>query len=104
MTPNQPNASSARSAHAPGLFPRTRRSLALGRARLETRRRIIRELALLSDRALADMGIYRWDISAFAHQATAGRHSEPLFRALLTDLRGLGRSGPARAFRPNAAE
>ena len=87
-----------------GLFPRTRRSLAEAAQALETRRRIVRELALLSDRSLADIGIYRCDINAFAAAATRDRRAQPLPAALLADLRALLRMKPVKALAPKAAE
>jgi uncharacterized protein YjiS (DUF1127 family) len=71
------------------LFPQTRRSLANAAKRLETRQRIERELNSLSDRALADIGLYRSDISEFAYAASVSPASEPLFQAIAADLRRL---------------
>src|SRR5581483_12336116 len=100
MTPNASDPLPA----VPGLFPRTRRSLAMTWHRVEARRQIVRELASFSDRSLADMGIYRCDINEFAERATQGRRGEPLLRALAADLAGFGRARPATTIRPNAAE
>ena len=61
---------------AQGLFARTRQSLANAAKRLETHERIARELNSLSDRALADIGLYRSDINEFAAAASLSPASE----------------------------
>src|SRR3954451_3019144 len=87
-----------------GLFPQTRRSLANAAKRLETRQRIERELNSLSDRALADIGLYRSDISEFAYAASVSPASEPLFQAIAADLRRILRGRRARRLSAPAAE
>src|SRR5689334_16893563 len=51
-------------------FARTRQALANAATRLNARRRVEQELGSLSDRALADIGLYRSDISEFAYAAS----------------------------------
>jgi uncharacterized protein YjiS (DUF1127 family) len=86
------------------LLPRTRQSLANAAKRLETRQRIERELNALSDRALADIGLYRSDISEFATAASVSPASEPLLRALAADLRGLIRGRKTAGYTTRAAQ
>jgi uncharacterized protein YjiS (DUF1127 family) len=86
------------------LFPRTRQSLANAATRLETRQRIERELNSLSERALADIGLYRSDINEFAYAASVSPASEPLLHALLADLKTLTRGRKAAGFTTRAAE
>ena len=95
--------SQARSSNS-GLFPRTRRSLANTARRLDTRNRVARELSLLSDRALADIGIYRSDINRFAIDASVQPESDALFVALLADLKALLRGRKAVRYATKAAE
>jgi len=87
-----------------GLFPRTQRSLANAAARLEARQRIERELGSLSDRALADIGLYRSDISEFAYAASTSPASEPIFQALAADFRRILRGRKAQRYSAPAAE
>ena len=68
--------------HSQSLFPRARQSLANAAKRLEIRQRVERELGSLSDRALADIGLYRSDISEFATAASVSPASEPLLQAI----------------------
>ena len=86
------------------LFPRTRQSLTNAGARLETRQRIERELNSLSDRALADIGLYRSDINEFSYAASLSPESEPLFQALMADLKSIVRGRKATGFTARAAE
>ena len=86
------------------LFPRTRQSLANAAKRLETRQRIERELSSLSDRALADIGLYRSDINEFAYAASVSPASEPLLQVVLADIRQLFRGRKASGFTARAAE
>jgi hypothetical protein len=71
---------------------------------VETRNRIAQELASLSDRALADIGLYRSDISRIALEASHVSKSEPLARALLADLRALFRSRAGTRYASHPAE
>jgi len=86
------------------LFPRTRQSLANAAKRLETRQRVERELGSLSDRALADIGLYRSDINEFATAASISPASEPLFQAIAADLRQILRGRKAARYSTPAAE
>jgi uncharacterized protein YjiS (DUF1127 family) len=86
------------------LFPRTRQSLANAAKRLEARQRIERELSSLSDRALADIGLYRSDINEFAYAASVSPASEPLLEALAADIRRLLRGRKAARYSAPAAE
>lgn len=70
-------------------FSRTRAALANSARSLQTRQQIIRELGLLSDRALADLGLYRGDIRSFARDASRIPGAESLISALAADLRAL---------------
>ena len=86
------------------LFARTRQSLANAAKRLETRQRVERELDSLSDRALADIGLYRSDISDFAYAASVSPASQPLFQAIAADLRQILRGRKAARYTAPAAE
>ena len=86
------------------LFQRTSQALANAAKRLEIRQRIERELNSLSDRALADIGLYRSDISEFAYNASVAPASEPLFQAIAADLRRILRSRKATRYTAPAAE
>ena len=86
------------------LFARTRQSLANAAQRLETRKRVERELSSLSDRALADIGLYRSDINDFAFEASLSPASEPLFQALAADIRLILRGRKAARYTAPAAE
>jgi uncharacterized protein YjiS (DUF1127 family) len=70
-------------------FARTRTALANAARSLQTRQQVIRELDLLSDRALADLGLYRSDIRAFARDASRIKGAESLVSAVIADLKGL---------------
>jgi uncharacterized protein YjiS (DUF1127 family) len=70
-------------------FARTRIALANSARSLETRQRVERELALLSDRALADLGLYRSDIAGFARSAAVIPGAEPVSQAVTADLKSL---------------
>ena len=70
-------------------FSRTRAALANSARSFQTRQQVIRELGLLSDRALADLGIYRSDIRSFARDASRIEGAESLFSAVLADLGAL---------------
>lgn len=79
-------------------FSRTRAAFANSVRSLQTRQQIARELALLSDRALADLGLYRSDIRAFARDASRIPGAESVIAALAADLKALvGFSGAADA-------
>jgi hypothetical protein len=69
-----------------------------------TRQRIERELNSLSERALADIGLYRSDINEFAYAASVSPASEPLLQAVLADIRQLLRVRKASGFTARAAE
>ena len=70
-------------------FSRTRAALANSARSLQTRQQVIRELELLSDRALADLGLYRSDIRSFARDASRIPGAESLIAALAADLRAV---------------
>ena len=86
------------------LFPRTRQSLANAAERLEIRQRIERELGSLSDRALADIGLYRSDINEFAYAASVAPASEPLLQAIAADFRQILRGRKAARYTAPVAE
>lgn len=82
------------------IFFRTRAALANSARSLQTRQQITRELALLSDRALADLGLYRSDIRSFARDASRIPGAEGLISAVAADLKALlsfARTADARA-------
>jgi uncharacterized protein YjiS (DUF1127 family) len=70
-------------------FTRTRAALANAARSLQTRQQIVRELGLLSDRALADLGLYRGDIRSFARDASRIPGAESLISAIAADFRAL---------------
>jgi uncharacterized protein YjiS (DUF1127 family) len=81
-------------------FFRTRAALANSARSFQTRQQITRELALLSDRALADLGLYRSDIRSFARDASRIPGAEGLISAVAADLKALlsfARTADARA-------
>jgi uncharacterized protein YjiS (DUF1127 family) len=79
-------------------FSRTRAALANSARSLQTRQQIARELALLSDRALADLGLYRADIRSFARDASQTPGAESVISAVAADLKALlGFAGTANA-------
>jgi uncharacterized protein YjiS (DUF1127 family) len=79
-------------------FSRTRAALANSARSLQTRQQITRELALLSDRALADLGLYRADIRSFARDASRIPGAESVISAVAADLKALlGFAGTADA-------
>jgi uncharacterized protein YjiS (DUF1127 family) len=79
-------------------FTRTRAAFANAARSLQTRQQVARELALLSDRALADLGIYRSDIRGFARDASRIEGAEGLISAVAADLKALlGFQGTAGA-------
>jgi uncharacterized protein YjiS (DUF1127 family) len=81
-------------------FSRTRAALANSARSFQTRQQITRELQLLSDRALADLGIYRSDIRAFARDASRIQGAEGVISAVAADLKAvLGSLGTAGATR-----
>ncbi|HVT52372.1 MAG TPA: DUF1127 domain-containing protein [Dongiaceae bacterium] len=90
--------------HSQSLFPRARQSLANAAKRLEIRQRVERELGSLSDRALADIGLYRSDISEFATAASVSPASEPLLQAIAADFRHLLRGRKAARVAASATE
>jgi uncharacterized protein YjiS (DUF1127 family) len=98
MKPNQKEASRE-------ILARTRVALANSARSFETRQRVERELSLLSDRALADLGLFRSDIAAFARNAGQIPGAEPVRAALTADLRALleGRSSLASLWRTSSA-
>jgi uncharacterized protein YjiS (DUF1127 family) len=71
------------------LFARTRTASANAARSLQTRQQVARELALLSDRALIDLGLYRSDIRAFARDASRIEGAESLISAVTADLKAL---------------
>ena len=70
-------------------FARTRAALANAARSLQTRQQITRELNLLSDRALADLGLYRGDIRGFARDASRIQGAESAISAIAADLKAL---------------
>src|SRR5215218_315131 len=70
-------------------FTRTRAAFANAARSFQTRQQVGRELALLSDRALADLGIYRTDIRAFARAASRIEGAESLVSAIAGDLKAV---------------
>jgi uncharacterized protein YjiS (DUF1127 family) len=88
----QSNQKAALSAVRPAegqVFARTRAALANSARSFQTRQQVSRELALLSDRALADLGLYRSDIATFAKDASRIAGSESVIVALAADLKAL---------------
>jgi uncharacterized protein YjiS (DUF1127 family) len=71
------------------VFARTRAALANSARSFQTRQQVSRELALLSDRALADLGLYRSDIAGFARDASRIEGAEGVFSAVAADLKAL---------------
>jgi len=79
-------------------FSRTRAAFANSARSFQTRQQITRELELLSDRALADLGIYRSDIRGFARDASRIPGAESVIAAVAGDLKALlGFAGTANA-------
>jgi len=82
------------------VLARTRAALANATRSFQTRQQVSRELSLLSDRALADLGLYRSDIPAFARSASRIEGAESVISALTADLKALlgfhGTTGAAR--------
>jgi len=70
-------------------FTRTRAALASTTRSLQTRQQVARELNLLSDRALADLGLHRSDIRGFARDASRVEGAESLASAVVGDLKAL---------------
>jgi len=70
-------------------FIRTRAAFASAARSLKAREQLARELALLSDHALADLGLYRSDIRGFARDASRIEGAESLISAIAADLKGL---------------
>jgi uncharacterized protein YjiS (DUF1127 family) len=80
------------------VFARTRAALANSARSFQTRQQVSRELALLSDRALADLGLYRCDIASFSRDASRIEGAENLLAAIAADLKALlGSHGAAGA-------
>jgi len=98
MTTNQKATLAVAPAAGTGSFARTRLSLANFARSFRTRRRVVRELNLLSDRSLSDLGLFRSDIQAFARDASRIEAAESLLAAISADLKGLfqGRSQTTR--------
>lgn len=88
MQTNQKVAQAARNAEGQ-VFARTRAALANSARSFQTRQQVTRELNLLSDRALADLGLYRGDIPAFAKDAAKIEGTESVIAALAADLKAL---------------
>ena len=79
-------------------FARTRAAFASAARSLQTRQQVARELNLLSDRALADLGLHRSDIRAFSRDASRIPGSESIVSAIVADLKALlGFQGTAGA-------
>ncbi len=79
-------------------FARTRAAFSNAARSLQMRDQIARELTLLSDRALLDLGIYRSDIRAFARGASRIEGAESVISAVAADLKALlGFQGTAGA-------
>ncbi len=79
-------------------FSRTRAAFANSARSFQTRQQVSRELALLSDRALADLGLFRSDIRGFARDASRIPGAESLLSAVAADLKALlGFQGTAGA-------
>jgi uncharacterized protein YjiS (DUF1127 family) len=70
-------------------FSRTRAAFANSARSLQTRQQVARELGLLSDHALADLGLYRSDILNFARDVSRIEGAESLISAVLADLKAL---------------
>jgi uncharacterized protein YjiS (DUF1127 family) len=71
------------------VLARTRAALANSARSFQTRQQVARELALLSDRALADLGLYRSDIAGFAKDASRIQGAESVIAAIAADLKAL---------------
>jgi len=71
------------------VLARTRAALANSARSFQTRQQVARELALLSDRALADLGLYRSDIASFAKDASRIQGAESVIAAIAADLKAL---------------
>jgi len=89
MQSNQKAALSAVHPAEGQVFSRTRAALANSARSFQTRQQVSRELALLSDRALADLGLYRSDIGAFAKDASRIAGAESVIIAIAGDLKAL---------------
>ncbi|HVO02714.1 MAG TPA: DUF1127 domain-containing protein [Candidatus Cybelea sp.] len=89
MTMNRKAAEAAAQTADGRTFARTRAALANSARSYGTRQRIMRELSLLSDRALADLGLFRSDIETFARDASRIAGAEALPKAFAADLRAL---------------
>jgi uncharacterized protein YjiS (DUF1127 family) len=87
------------------ILARTRVALANSARSLQTRQRVERELNLLSDRALADLGLFRSDIREFSRNAGRIPGAESLTSALSADFKALleGRSSLATLWRTSTA-
>jgi len=100
MTTNQKATGSVAQTAEGQVLARTRVALANSARSFQTRQRVMRELNLLSDRALADLGLYRSDIAAFSRSASRIEGAESLIAALAADLKALvGFHGGVGAFR-----
>jgi uncharacterized protein YjiS (DUF1127 family) len=89
MQTNQKAASSATPAAEGQAFARTRAALINAARSVQTRQQVTRELMLLSDRALADLGLYRSDIRTFARDASRIQGAESVIAAVTADLKAL---------------
>jgi uncharacterized protein YjiS (DUF1127 family) len=89
MQTNQKAARSATPAAEGQAFARTRAAVINTARSIQTRQQVARELSLLSDRALADLGLYRSDIRSFARDASRIEGVEGVVSALAADLKAL---------------
>lgn len=89
MQTNQKAARSATPAAEGQAFARTRAALVNAARSVQTRQQVTRELNLLSDRALADLGLYRSDIRTFARDASRIEGAESVITALTADIKAL---------------
>src|SRR5688572_15166781 len=89
MQTNQKAAHSATPAAEGQAFARTRAAVINTARSIQTRQQVARELSLLSDRALADLGLYRSDIRSFARDASRIEGAEGVVSALAADLKAL---------------
>ena len=100
MQTNQKAARVATPAAEGQAFARTRAALINTARSVQTRQQVARELSLLSDRALADLGLYRSDIRSFSRDASRIEGAEGVISAVAADLKAIlgfqGTAGTAR--------